>query len=130
MTVPRPHRIAAIVTGLAVLLAGCTGQTARPARPARPKVGDAERGAIVISRSGCGSCHQIPGIQNSIGLVGPPLDHFSRRTIVAGLLPNTAPNLVRWLRYPQEVVPGNAMPDAGLSDSQARDVAAYLYTLR
>ncbi len=64
------------------------------------------------------------------GLVGPPLTHFSRRTIIAGLLPNTPGNLIRWIRYPQSVVPGNAMPDAALSEAQTRDVAAYLYTLR
>lgn len=63
-------------------------------------------------------------------MVGPPLNHFARRTIVAGLLPNTPANLVRWIRYPQQVVPGNAMPDAGLDEQQARDVAAYLYSLR
>jgi cytochrome c1 len=64
------------------------------------------------------------------GMVGPPLDHFARRTIVAGLLPNTPANLVLWIRNPQQVVPGNAMPAAGLDDQQAGDIAAYLYTLR
>jgi cytochrome c1 len=64
------------------------------------------------------------------GLVGPPLQHFAGRTIIAGLLPNTPANLVKWIRFPQEVVPGNAMPDGGLDDLQARDIAAYLYTLR
>ncbi len=98
--------------------------------PSRPRVGDAARGAIVIGRSGCGSCHEIPGVMQANGMVGPPLDHFARRTIIAGLLPNTPENLVHWIRDPQQVVPGNAMPDAGLDDRQARDIAAYLYTLR
>ena len=31
--------------------------------------------------------------------------------------------------FVQPVVPGNAMPNAGLTDAQARDIAAYLYTL-
>ena len=50
--------------------------------------------------------------------------------MIAGVLPNTPENLVHWLRSPQAVVPGNAMPDVGLSDAQARDIAAYLYAER
>ncbi len=125
----RPTRliVAAAITSAVLALAGC-GDNARV--PQRPHVGDASRGAIVIVRSGCGSCHVIPGIMQAYGTVGPPLDHFARRTIVAGLLPNTPSNLVHWIRYPQQVVPGNAMPDAGLDEQQARDVAAYLYSLR
>jgi cytochrome c2 len=38
-------------------------------------------------------------------------------------------NLVKWLRQPQNVVPGNAMPDMGVTPQDARDIAAYLYTL-
>jgi cytochrome c1 len=46
------------------------------------------------------------------------------------MLRNTPPNLVRWIREPQAVVPGNAMPNMGVSEVDARDIAAYLYTLR
>ncbi len=63
------------------------------------------------------------------GLVGPPLIHFSRRTIIAGYLPNTRDNLIHWIQHPQQVAPGNAMPDASLTEKQARDIAAYLYGL-
>lgn len=91
--------------------------------------GDPARGQTTIVRAGCGSCHEIPGVPGAHGLTGPPLTHFARRTVVAGLLPNTPENLVRWVRRPQSVVPNNAMPDTGLSDAQARDVAAYLYTI-
>jgi cytochrome c len=108
-------------------LAGC-GQ--REGAPNWPKIGDAAQGAIAIGRSGCGSCHLIPGIQHADGLVGPPLAHFSERTIIAGVLPNTPPNLVQWVQHPQQVVPGNAMPDGHLTDQEARDIAAYLLTLR
>jgi cytochrome c1 len=62
-------------------------------------------------------------------MVGPPLSHFAHRVVVAGVLPNEPEDLVRWIRDPQAVLPGNAMPDSGLSEAQARDVAAYLYTL-
>lgn len=92
--------------------------------------GDAARGRQVIDQFRCGACHTIPGVRQANGLVGPPLMFFSRRTMIAGELPNTPDNLVRWLRSPKSVEPGTAMPTLGLSDQQARDVAAYLYTLR
>ena len=109
-----------------VALAAC-GQAAD--RPHWPVVGDAAQGKIWSERMGCGSCHMIPGVQNADGMVGPPLTHFARRTIIAGVLPNTPANLVHWIQVPQAVVPGNAMPNAGLTETQARDIAAYLYTL-
>ncbi len=114
--------------GFAALLA-LTGCGQAPGRPHWPVVGDAARGKVTIERLGCGSCHEIPGVVNANGMVGPPLTGFARRTIVAGVLPNTPANLVRWVKAPQSVVPGNAMPDAGMTDAQARDVTAYLYTL-
>jgi cytochrome c1 len=124
-----PRRLAALAAGLAALALGACG--ARPPPPAWGDFGgDADRGQVTIARSSCGSCHEIPGVPNAHGLTGPPLVHFSRRTVVAGLLPNTPENLTRWVRDPQGVIPGNAMPNIGLSEAQARDVAAYLYTLR
>lgn len=92
--------------------------------------GDPAHGKQIISSYGCGACHMIPGVQNARGLVGPPLMYFSQRTMIAGELPNTPENLVRWLRNPQSVEPKTAMPNMGLSESQAWDVTAYLYTLR
>jgi cytochrome c len=86
----------------------------------------ADRGKQVIDRVGCGSCHVIPGVRMAGGRVGPPLDHFESRRIVAGKLPNTPDALAHWIRFPQAVVPGNDMPDLGLTRRQARDVAAYL----
>jgi cytochrome c2 len=113
----------AILCGAA--LAGC----GRP--PATPVAGgDAARGGQLIARLDCGACHSIPGVRGADGRVGPPLDGIARRTIIAGMLPNTPDNLMRWLRNPQGVVPGNAMPDTGLDAAGARDVAAYLYTLQ
>lgn len=109
-----------------LLLAGCT---AAPDRPRWPVVGNAAAGRIAIARLGCGSCHLVPGVENADGMVGPPLSGFARRTIVAGVLPNTPRNLIHWIKEPQTVVPGNAMPNVGTTDAQARDIAAYLYTL-
>ena len=39
--------------------------------------------------------------------------HFARRTVIAGMLPNTPPNLVYWMRYPQSVVPWQRHAERG-----------------
>jgi cytochrome c1 len=38
--------------------------------------------------------------------------------------------MMTWIREPQRVLPGNAMPNTGLTEEQARNITAYLYTLR
>ncbi len=90
---------------------------------------DAARGAALISEVGCGACHTIPGVRGAEGMAAPPLDHMASRKFIAGMLRNTPSNMVTWLMDPQEVVPGNAMPDAGLSEEEAEMMAAYLFTL-
>jgi cytochrome c2 len=90
---------------------------------------DPDRGRAVIAEHGCGACHRIPGVAGAVSWVGPPLDEWARRGYVAGRLPNAPENLVAWLRDPQALSPGSAMPNLGLSADQARDAAAYLYTL-
>jgi cytochrome c1 len=92
--------------------------------------GHAAQGVALIRGFGCGACHRIPGIGEAKGNVGPSLAGFGDRVYIAGVLRNNPENLVTWLRDPQQVVPGNAMPDLGLTDQQARDIAAYLYKLR
>jgi cytochrome c2 len=92
--------------------------------------GNPDRGAALVGKFGCGACHIIPGIDGADGLVGPPLDHMGKRVFVAGVLRNTPDNMITWLRDPQSVVPNNAMPDLGLDEQEARDVAAYLSTLQ
>jgi mono/diheme cytochrome c family protein len=91
--------------------------------------GDPERGAAVILQLGCGACHVIPGITGAKGLVGPPLDRMGKRVYIAGVLRNTPESMVTFLRDPQSVVPNGAMPKMDLDESQAQDIAAYLYTL-
>jgi cytochrome c2 len=113
---------------LALCVAGCDAWSGRAAT--LQNIGDPARGAQLIQHFGCGSCHMIPGIEGADGLVGPPLEHVGERTIIAGLLANTPENMQTWLKDPQAIVPGNAMPNMELNDHEAKDVAAYLYTLR
>ncbi len=89
-----------------------------------------ERGRRLIAHYGCGACHVIPGVTQANGLLGPPLTSWGRRGFIAGVLPNSPTYLVRWIMTPQAVVPGNAMPDMGVTQRDAEDIAAYLYTIR
>lgn len=114
-----------LLTGL-LWVAGC-GQTASP--PAEVPDGDPARGKVAFERYGCGTCHGIPGVQGANGTVGPPLTDWGERGYIAGNLPNTGPNLQEWLRNPQRIEPGTAMPDLDVTAVDARDMAAYLFTL-
>ncbi|MGH7618541.1 MAG: c-type cytochrome [Gemmatimonadaceae bacterium] len=108
---------------IAVAVAGCRS---RP--PVPVPGGNAKRGAQSIAAMGCGACHRISGIAGASGLVGPPLEDIALRGIIAGELANTPENMVRWIRDPQSVTPGNAMPNLGIDDQTARDITAYLYS--
>jgi cytochrome c2 len=92
--------------------------------------GDPERGKLAITTYGCGACHVVPGVRGANGLVGPPLTQFARRAYIAGEAPNTTRALVEWISSPQSIEPGTAMPNLGVTEARARDIAAYLYTLR
>jgi cytochrome c1 len=50
--------------------------------------------------------------------------------MIAGELPNTPANLTHWIQHPREVEPKTAMPELGVTEDEAYDIAAYLYTLR
>jgi cytochrome c len=92
--------------------------------------GDAARGRTVVATYECGVCHQIPGVRAARGVVGPPLAAFGHRAFIGGMIPNSPGNLVRWVLDPPALDPRTAMPNLGLQEQEARDVAAFLYTLR
>jgi cytochrome c2 len=115
---------ASIACALAALLGACDE------RPPLLFEGDADNGRLLLRQFGCGRCHVIPGVAAAEGRVGPPLSGVARRAYLAGLLPNTPQNLARWIRDPQSVDPRTAMPDLSVSEAHARDIVAYLHTLR
>jgi cytochrome c2 len=90
--------------------------------------GNSERGKIALRHFGCGSCHTIPGVPGAVATVGPSLEHFAVRSYVAGILPNTPENVMSWIEKPRELKT-TAMPDLGVTDGDARDMVALLYTL-
>ena len=127
VTLPRSAALSlALLFLVTPLLGGCYDN----AQGAESSIGNAAHGAALIRKSGCGVCHTIPGIEGADGLVGPPLTHIGARVYLAGVLRNTPDNMITWLRNPQAVVPNNAMPNLGLTARQARDITAYLQSLR
>lgn len=90
---------------------------------------NAETGRHLAEQFLCASCHEIPGITGADHTVGPPLGGIARRAFIAGALPNTPENMVRWLQHPQQIQPDAAMPDLGIDEAQARQIAAFLATL-
>lgn len=88
--------------------------------------GDLARAPDIIRRYGCAGCHTIPGIPGGDGQVGGPLSNIKHRVYVGGVLTNSPDNLVRWIVSPQAFSPRSAMPATGISEAEARDVAAFL----
>jgi putative membrane protein len=108
-----------------LLLAQCGEQAAGSTGGPDPR-----KGVALIDKYGCGQCHLIPGVDRADGVVGPPLTGIARRVYIAGVLRNSPDNMTEWIQHPQAIVPGNVMPDMGVSHDEARDIAAYLDTLR
>lgn len=90
--------------------------------------GDPSRGEAMFIQYGCGSCHALKNVRNATGTVGPPLDGVALRTIIGGHLSNTPEDMEHWIRDPQQVSPGTAMPDLRVGEGDARDITAFLYT--
>lgn len=92
--------------------------------------GNPDRGRQLVDQYGCTACHIIPDVKGPRGMVGPPLEHFGSRNLIAGKIPNTPDNLMKWLQNPQAFDPANAMPNLGITPADSKDLAAFLYMLK
>lgn len=119
---------AAVALLAAALAAGCGNAVGQPVVVVAG--GNPVRGRDLVEVYACGSCHVVPHVQGADAKVGPPLTGFAERAYIAGELPNTPQNLVRWIMNPRAVEPNTAMPPMGVTAQEARDLAAFLYTLR
>lgn len=120
--------ICAFVSG-ALVLTSCSNQEQERAAAAMTG-GSPQRGKTAISKYGCATCHTIPGVHGADALVGPPLTQMGSRSYIAGVLPNTPDNMIRWIQNPPQVDQLTAMPNLGVTEQDARDIAGYLYTLK
>ncbi len=118
-----------VLATMALGLSGCF--VGPPAQTVSYKVpeGNPQAGWYAIQAHGCHSCHVIPGVPGANSMVGPPLTDWASRRYIAGSLINQPANMVRWLRDPQALEPDTAMPTIALSETEIRDIAAFLYTL-
>ena len=69
-----------------------------------------------------------PAVPGAVGKVGPSLDDLAQRSYLAGTLQNSPDNLVHWIQHPQQIHPGTAMPEMGVTSADAARIAAFLQT--
>ena len=112
-----------------VALAACHRQE-KGATMVQSGGGDAQHGKELISKYGCTACHEIPGVEGPQGAVGPPLTKMGARSYIAGKFPNTPETMIQWLQNPQGMDPANAMPNLGVTQADARDLTAFLESLK
>jgi cytochrome c len=121
--------IAVLLLGCALSLVGCSRRgDAKLWAAETTNGGDFDRGKAAIMKYGCIACHTIEGMRESKAMVGPPLTRMASRSYLAGNMQNNAANLIRFIRHPREVHNDTAMPEMGVTESDARDIAAYLYS--
>jgi mono/diheme cytochrome c family protein len=121
---PRPAR--ALALGAALLLGACKDVTTeRYDQPA----GDPARGKALAEVTGCGACHTISGIGWPKGRTAIALAEYDDVGLIAGAVPNTPANLAAFVRNAPAVKPGSTMPPTPVTHSEARDIAAFLYSL-
>lgn len=87
-----------------------------------------ERTQIMFRQYACDNCHIIGGVVGARTHVGPSLENWRERRYIAGVLPNTRENLVRWIVTPQDISPHTMMPDLDVIEPHARQMAHYLLT--
>ena len=97
-----------------------------------PTLGDASavKGRQLVADKGCVACHTFPDVKWPRGGLGPSLEDFGRQGLIAGRLPNQPGMLMQFVRNAPALVPGTAMPAVSMTDQEARDVTAYLLTLK
>lgn len=118
-----PLLMAAGLAAAAALLAACKEPPKTdPLTGGNPRVGQQ-----LVAHYGCAACHEIKGIAHADTSVGPSLTKLRERAYVGGVLPNTSENLIRWIMHPHQYAPNTAMPELGVSEADARNIAAYLY---
>lgn len=97
--------------------------------PAPNVPGQPANGARLIVERGCGGCHTVSGVEGATGVAGPNLTNVVVRPTLAGdSIPMSPENMTRWLLDPPAMKPGTPMPNLGLSEQDAQDLTAFLYS--
>jgi len=126
-TYPNHRRV---LHGGAMLLCALLASACSKPPPSRVDGGDPERGRLLVQQYQCAACHFIPEVQGPAGDAGPSLQYMGRLSYIAGGIPNQPDNMIRFLQNPPQVKPGTLMPALGISEEEARHMAAFMYTLK
>ena len=115
------------LTMLGCALVACTGCRSFTSRQQAELHPTAPR---LMIQYGCPTCHVIPGVPGAVGKVGPSLESIAQRSYLAGTLPNTRTDMEHWIMHPQSIHPGTAMPEMGVTSSDAQRIADFLESSR
>jgi cytochrome c len=124
------HASKRLSTGALLVLAALTSGCAKEEPVSRVAGGDPERGRLLVQQYQCAACHFIPEVQGPNGDAGPSLESMGRLSYIAGSIPNQPENMIRFLQNPPAVKPGTLMPALGITDDEARHMAAFMYSLK
>ncbi|MCR9161505.1 MAG: c-type cytochrome [Nannocystaceae bacterium] len=104
------------------------------AEPERPTLGDAQRGRALLSEKGCMSCHRMTGVPAISAL--PTEEPLAADVLARGqkMAPDLRwardrmrpASLVQWIVDPKAVKADASMPELGVTEAEAADIAAYL----
>lgn len=103
-----------------------TNEQMRCPRPMRAVPYSRTRTQTMLRQYACHNCHRIDDVVGPETFIGPTLEDWRERKFIAGVLPNTRENLVRWIRDPQAISPHTLMPNLDVTEAHARDMARYL----
>ena len=93
--------------------------------------GDPRAGQQLLIDKGCGGCHTVAGVPGASGVAGPNLTNIGLRPTLAGAsIPNSPKTMTAWLMDPAALKSDARMPNVGLSQQEAQDLTAFLFSQR
>jgi cytochrome c len=114
------------MVALVMMGIGCS----RSGEPSQRALARQVRAPDLVIQYGCPTCHVIPHVPGAVGKVGPSLEGLEQRSYLAGTLQNSPENLVLWIQHPQQIHPGTAMPEMGVTPADATRIATFLLANR
>lgn len=113
-----------------------SGPIERDLIPSPDAPGDPNNGQRLFTQarpgyqSGCGTCHTLSGVSSGVWPGAPNLTNVTLRPTLSREGMQTNPdNLRRWIMDPRSMKSDATMPAlAGLSEEDARDLTAFLYS--
>ena len=114
-----------------ILLAVACSKSEKPAAESvpLPPIGNAAAAKAHMEKYACQACHVIPGMGEG-GALGPDLTGFAVRTTLNGRVQKNPQAVAAYLLNPTAVDAQTSMPAVGLSEEEAKDIAAFLETLK